>query len=281
MKSYKNLLSATLALLLIVPQQALAETWAYRSAELSYSDYQSILKMRPDYQSPLAMIQQHIDKNPVPESIQNELDGVLILNSQNLETQCRELKKFHEKLGHEFQTKSILNLRDRIASRCQLSTTPKAQLPSSFNQWLLQTRQYTGFEDLAVFVNGQTYSANSRHSQDPLTQWMFVSSQKQPLLLTGTWDAIKSQIQMRDWVSGSCERPEIASFSTINGEHRALFNEACRSNREADAIQSVSDLPVHSYSTQKKWFWTALAVVGTIALISSASGKNMKVKSAF
>lgn len=281
MKSSQKILSATLSLLLVVPQQVLAETWAYRSAEMSYADYQSILKMRPDYQSPLTMIQQQIDKNPVPESIQNELDGVLILNSQNLEIQCRELKKFHEKLGHEFQTKSILNLRDRIASRCQLPVTAKTQLPGSFNQWLLQSRQNVGFEDLAVFVNGQIYSASSRHSHDSLTQWMFVSSQKQPLLLTGTWDTIKSQVQMRDWVSGSCERPEIATFSNINGEHRALFNEACRSDREADAIQSVSDLPARSYSNQKKWFWTALAVVGTIALISSVSGKNMKVKSAF
>lgn len=172
---------------------------------------------------------------------------------------------------------------EKVEAASALDWTPKRTLTQQeIKTWLVQLKAKSGGEDAVLFFNGVVWNERWDLNAQDTGQWIVLSSQWKPRILSGTWAEFLMQLpaETANWVTGVCGQPDIQDLGFAPGEKMAFFDFKCQgeSLAQAPVYHDPAIASQSHFDGKKTLLWTALAL-GLGALALSASGKKLRINS--
>lgn len=295
-----------------------AQSVLFRGPGVPIDQYRAALSSAFARLTPMDLLEKRLAADELPAPLQRRLDETLAAVTKEparaadffaafeneLETEPRSaaVRQAMQMVLERLRPESSAEGRREIERRLALLETVNHGSTSGSKGRLLQReiqdrlralRNRPGGEDLVLFWNGVPWKDSLATEADQRSQWILVSSQWQPRLLSGTWaDATQHWEEgFSDWVDGSCDQPGYRDLSLPGSiDRQALFADGCLTapGGSGDPIASVTVSTLRGKSTKgdktasgstariRPWIW-GLGALAVGSLLLMASGKRLRI----
>jgi hypothetical protein len=297
----RKFISCSLSFFVFV-SSAQAQTVLFRQPGTSIESYQEAVRGSLSRVTPMDLLQMRLEREELPAALQSELDKTLLAVSKNPQKASELFESFYKKLEQEPRSAAIRETMKSVLERLSETANERnaealrerrieleGQTPSKWNsptlaqkevqEKLRLLRSQPGGEDLVLFINGRRWNESQDVPNNSSSQWIFISSQWRPRMISGNWSRVSQELQegFRDWIGADCESSGPPALFAGTAQTEVFANENCQKSG-ADQVSGTLSASRPLFAEKSKALLWGAAALAVIVVGLSMSGKKIQIQ---